>query len=285
MPDPAVSIVLPAYNHERFVAAAVDSVLAQTWPDWELIAIDDGSTDATLPVLQRYTDPRIRVLAQANAGSHATINRGLALARGRYLAVLNSDDVYHPQRLRRLIEVAREHGDPLFAFTAVRLIDEDGQPVAGSHWWRQMYDDILAVWDRTPAADPERALLALLWGNLAVSTSNFFLSRDVLANCGGLRRLRYVLDWEFALRAVTRLPGAAAFLRDETLLDYRLHGANTILGGPIRNHLEAAHIIRRALEQRDGGRLQRAVRRVHYLERFIRKHESHTREERMNRSR
>jgi glycosyltransferase involved in cell wall biosynthesis len=283
MPDPAVSIVLPAYNHERFVAASVDSVLAQTWTDWELIAIDDGSSDSTLAVLQRYADPRIRVLTQANAGSHRTINRGLALARGRYLAVLNSDDVYHPERLRRLVAVARGHGDPLFAFTAVRLIDEDGQPVTGPHWWRQMYEGILRTWDETPAGDPERALLALLWGNAAVSTSNFFFSRSVLQACGGLRHFRYVLDWEYALRVATRLPGAVAFVRDEPLLDYRLHGANTILGGAIRNHLEAAYILRRALEVRDGGRLRRAVRRVHYLERFIRKRESHLREEQRNR--
>ena len=283
MPDPLVSIILPAYNHERFVAAAVDSVLGQTWTNWELIAIDDGSTDATLSVLQRYDDPRLRVLSQVNAGSHATINRGLALASGRYLAILNSDDAYHPDRLRRLVARACDHGDPLFAFTAARLIDEHGRTVDASHWWQQMYGDILAAWDRVPEQDPERALLALLWGNLAVSTSNFFLSRDVVQACGGLRRFRYVLDWEYALRVATRLPRAVVFLRDEPLFDYRLHGANTILGGAIRNHLEAAHIIRRALESRDGGRLRRAVQRVHYLERFIRKRESHTREEERNR--
>jgi GT2 family glycosyltransferase len=146
-----------------------------------------------------------------------------------------------------------------------------------------MYEDILRAWDETPATDPERALLALLWGNAAVSTSNFFFSRGVLQACGGLRRLRYVLDWEYALRVATRLPGAVAFLRDEPLLDYRLHGANTILGGAVPNHLEAGHILRRALELREGGRLRRAVRRVHYLERFIRKRESHLREEQRNR--
>ena len=76
-----VSVVLPAYNHEAYIAQAIDSALAQS-VDLELIVIDDGSRDRTAEIIAAYDDPRIRFVRQANAGSHATINRGIAMARG-----------------------------------------------------------------------------------------------------------------------------------------------------------------------------------------------------------
>src|SRR5262249_15626438 len=89
------SVILPAYNHAAYIEEAVRSVLAQTWPDVELIVVDDGSTDGTLErarELAAQYPQRMRVIAQANQGAHVAINRGLAEARGDYLAILNSDD-------------------------------------------------------------------------------------------------------------------------------------------------------------------------------------------------
>ena len=109
-----VSVVLPAYNHEAYIAQAIDSALAQS-VDLELIVIDDGSRDRTADIIAAYDDPRIRFVRQANAGSHATINRGIAMARGRYVAILNSDDRFHPERLARLVALARSRAGPTFA--------------------------------------------------------------------------------------------------------------------------------------------------------------------------
>ena len=282
--SPLVSVILPAYNHERFVAQAVASVLAQTLEDWELIAIDDGSTDRTREILEGFNDARIRVLAQENAGSHATINRGLQEARGEYLAILNSDDAYHPQRLAFLLARAREHGSDFFGCTAVRLIDETGAPRDDpAFWWNAMYRDILRAWDDTEAAGLRRPLLSLLWGNFAVSTSNFFFTRSVLARCGRLPHFRYVLDWAYALRVAEQMPAAFSFARDAVLLDYRLHGGNTILSGPLRNHIEAGFILRKAVSKVTDPAVHRAVWRLHYLDRFLRKQEVYTRQEALNR--
>lgn len=279
-PVPRVSVVLPAYNHAAYVTAALDSVRAQTLSDWELIVIDDGSTDGTHEVLQRYVeaarDPRIQLHRQANAGSHATINRGLSLARAPYLAILNSDDCFAPTRLERLLSLAAQHPGDLLAVTAVRLIDADGEVVEQrdpQFWWLRMYRDILAYWReaRTRSADPARD--ALLWGNFTISTSNFFLSRSLLERLGGLGHFRYVLDWDYALRTTIECPQAFHFLDDEPLLDYRLHGRNTILGGAIRNHVEAAWMLRSAAKRiaRRGGTLPaHALERLRYLDRFVR---------------
>ena len=272
-----VTVVLPAYNHARYVVEAIDSVRAQTFTHWELIVIDDGSTDDTLAVLQAYVaqcdDPRIRLLSQSNAGSHATLNRGLEMARTPYLAILNSDDRYAPNRLQRLVEIAAAAEGDVFITTGVRLIDENGEPLPQEHWWNLMYKDILEHWTTVCSSAQHPAVDALLWGNFTVSTSNFFLSRTLWQRVGEFRHLRYVPDWDYALRAAGTQPDAFHFLADEALWDYRLHGRNTILGGALRNHAEAYRILRGFQKKwASQGRPipPAAIDRLHYLARVIR---------------
>ena len=94
-----VSVVIPSYNHAAYIREAVDSVLSQSLSDLELIVVDDGSQDESLDILAGYSDRRFHLYTQLNQGAHAAINRGLHAAAGDYLAILNSDDAYHPQRL------------------------------------------------------------------------------------------------------------------------------------------------------------------------------------------
>lgn len=103
--DPRVTVLMPAYNAAPYVAQAVNSVLRQTFTDFELLVIEDGSTDDTRAVLDRYHDPRLRLeLRDANAGLVVRLNEGLALARGTLIARLDADDVAHPSRLARQVE-------------------------------------------------------------------------------------------------------------------------------------------------------------------------------------
>ncbi len=280
---PAVSVVIPVYNHEKFVVEALDSVRAQTWSDWELIVIDDGSTDQSWSVLQeylhRYRDDRIRLFRQSNAGSHATLNKGLTMARSPYVTILNSDDRYVPERLQRLLDFARERRNEVFIVTGLRLIDEHGQVLPHAHWWNRMYEDIVQRWRAAKNRGDNPDVMTLLWGNFTISTSNFFMSRSIRDKIGPFRPLRYVLDWDYALRVAADQPSAFHFLPDEALLDYRLHGENTILGGALHNHAEAYHVLR-AFQKKwvagGGGISAQGIDRLHYLARFIR-HE-HTRQ-------
>lgn len=99
---PRVTVFIPVHNRQHYITTAVDSILAQTFEDFELLIVDDGSTDATLDVLARYQDPRLRVESNPrNLGIPATRNRGLELARGEYIALLDSDDISWPNRLAR----------------------------------------------------------------------------------------------------------------------------------------------------------------------------------------
>ena len=106
-----VSIIVPAYNAERWLPAAVRSVLAQTEQDWELVLVDDGSTDATPGLCDGYvaSDARIRVEHTPNAGVSAARNRGLKLCRGQWILFLDADDVMHPDMLRIMLDAAIRH--------------------------------------------------------------------------------------------------------------------------------------------------------------------------------
>lgn len=94
-----VSVLLPVYNGAPYIREALDSILAQSHPSFEVIAINDGSTDATAAILAGYTDPRLRIIHQENAGLAVTLHRGVALAHGKFVARQDADDISQPERL------------------------------------------------------------------------------------------------------------------------------------------------------------------------------------------
>ena len=241
-PAPRISIVVPAYNHERFVGEALASVREQAFEDFEVVVVDDGSRDGTAAVADGFAalDARFSVIRQANGGSHAAINRGVRESRAPWVAILNSDDRFAPGRLARLDEEAR--AGARFVVTGVRLIDDAGREIVEpGHWWLTSVGHFRAKAKELGPVD------GLLYGNYTVSTSNFFFSRELFDAVGPMRPLRYVIDWEWALRAALHAPHAMRYLADEPLLDYRLHGSNTILRGALRGACEVNRLHRELL--------------------------------------
>lgn len=109
---PKISLIMKVYNGERYLREAVDSILAQTFRDFELLIIDDGSTDGSADIVRGYSDARIRFLQnERNMGLCATQNRALEEARGDYIAVMDSDDISYPTRFERQVEYLETHGD------------------------------------------------------------------------------------------------------------------------------------------------------------------------------
>lgn len=240
MSRPLVSVLMPAYNHERYVADAVESVLSQTYPEWELIVIDDASQDGTWEVLQSFKDVRLRLKRhEVNQGAHATLNEALEMARGEYIAIINSDDVFATNRIDRMLAEARASGErEVFAFTDVDFIGPAGEP-ANVHSRAVAYRDLRATCD---------LLMPGVWflaGNPAITTSNFFLSRALANEVGAFAPLRYTHDWDWALRAQERTP--PIWIR-ESLLGYRVHAANTLSEDDAWRHIhENSHVQSRAL--------------------------------------
>jgi glycosyltransferase involved in cell wall biosynthesis len=127
MSTPTVSIVMPVFNVERFVGAAVRSALDQTFGDFELIIVDDGGHDASMDICRSFHDPRIRLISQANRGLAGARNSGIAAARGRYIAFLDSDDLWNRDKL--MLHVIHLEADAKLdvSYSGSRMIDESGR--------------------------------------------------------------------------------------------------------------------------------------------------------------
>jgi len=123
MTDPLVSVVIPVYNGERFVAQAIESVLAQTWPNIEVIAVNDGSTDGSAEVLARY-EGRVAVVEQDNCGVAAARNAGIRRARGEFIAFLDQDDWWRTEKLSRQVPVMLNNTRVGLVHTAVDHYDD-----------------------------------------------------------------------------------------------------------------------------------------------------------------
>ena len=127
---PTVSVVLPAYNSELFIHDAIDSILAQTYQDFELLLIDDGSTDRTSEIIQEYgvSDHRVRVHRfEQNQGLISALNWGCQNARGQYIAIMHSDDISLPSRLAEQVEFLELHPEIGVLGAACRVIDRSGR--------------------------------------------------------------------------------------------------------------------------------------------------------------
>ena len=128
---PAVSVVMPVYNARRYLREALDSILHQTWREFELIAIDDGCTDGSGEILDEYAaaDDRITIIRRPNTGIVGALNDGLAAARGEFVARMDADDVSLPQRFARQLEHFRRHPNCVLVGSRVMLTDPAGRPI------------------------------------------------------------------------------------------------------------------------------------------------------------
>jgi len=236
---PTVSVVIPAYNHERFIGAAIESVLSQSFEDIEIIVIDDGSTDGTGEVIQGYKDSRLTSLYQENQDAFNTINRGLSLAQGKFVAILNSDDVYTTDRLDILLERHRETGAHCLFTDVVPISDEGEQfadPSFGWNIWHKKNRDFFFM-----CGDLYSAFLK---GNFMVTTSNLFLTREAVQQTGNFCSLRYLHDYDYIFRVMLAFPGQVKYVHDQKLLYYRIHSGNTLGEAAILGREQDKKVIR-----------------------------------------
>ncbi|MCD6063832.1 MAG: glycosyltransferase family 2 protein [Flavipsychrobacter sp.] len=123
---PLVTVLMPAYNAGPYIGEAIDSVLQQTYRDFELLVINDGSKDDTAKILESYTDPRMKVVHQENMGLVRTLNKGLAIAKGEFIARFDADDVCYPERLEEQMAFLQAHPDYVAISSEADYMDEAG---------------------------------------------------------------------------------------------------------------------------------------------------------------
>lgn len=155
MSTPLISILMPVFNAERTVKAALRSILAQTVEDWELIVIDDGSQDATLTKVRSLAEPRIKLIdGSANLGLAVRLNQAIALSGGRYLARMDADDIAYPERFATQVKFMLDHPECDLVGAAVLIFDDSGA-VQGKFPVRVTHEEICAApWSGFPLPHP-----------------------------------------------------------------------------------------------------------------------------------
>ncbi|MGK5594570.1 MAG: glycosyltransferase [Parachlamydiaceae bacterium] len=225
--NPLVSIVIPIYNHEAYVEEALSSVFYQTYENLEIILIDDGSKDRSVEVVEDWLNKHkdkiknrhFSFIKQTNQGAHNTINRGLHLAKGDFLTILNSDDFYHLKRIELLVKKAQqEHGELIFS--RVHAVDEDGKSAPRGNWWWIWYERAMLQLALLPTVG-----FKLLQDNITVSTGNLFFSRQLFHQIGDFKDFKLAHDYDFVMRALAL---TEPLLVTQELYFYRLHSDNTV---------------------------------------------------------
>lgn len=202
---PTVSVIIPAYNGARFLREAIDSALAQTWKDSEVVVVDDGSTDETPSIIAAYGS-RIRSLRRTNAGAAAALNAGIRATQGEWVAWLSQDDVWEPTKLARQMEVARADPAAGLIYTDYWKIDEAGR--------------VLSEYRAAPPATPRRRMLRLI-ADCYINANSALFRRSVLERVGLFEEgQRWAIDLDLYFRI---LPEAEIRHVPEPLLRYRVH--------------------------------------------------------------
>jgi glycosyltransferase involved in cell wall biosynthesis len=238
-PPPVVSVAMITYNHEKYVAEAIRSVLDQTFSDLEVVIVDDGSTDRTSEVIRSIIDPRIVSIRQPNGGPGAALNRAIEACRGHYVAVLSGDDVSEPHRLQIQIEEYARRG-PGILFSGCTFIDDDGRPITDGDFVQGVFD--------TSTASRAQILWRFFFQHNFICAVSAFAERRLFHDIGPFDPVLYQLqDFDMWLRFVKKYPLS---IIPEPLVRYRIRAQGGNLSAPsssarIRDSNERYLIMRR----------------------------------------
>lgn len=230
---PKVSVLMPVYNGERYLREAIESILGQRFTKFELLIIDDGSTDRSWEIIRSYDDPRIRLIKNVkNIGLIKTLNSGLALARGEYLARQDQDDISHPARLEKQLAYLNSHPEIALIGTKVNPIDWRGRKI-------KAYGYCIVSGE-----------LAIRWYSMFNSPfahPSVMMRTEIVRDMGGYdERFPACEDYDLFSRIIAE-HGATNL--EEALIDYRCHPASMTPNITKEHNLIAGRIMRRSFSK------------------------------------
>lgn len=208
-----LSVLMPAFNAEKHLAEAISSVLSQTHPDFELLILNDGSTDRTLEIAERFRarDSRVRIVSHGNMGMGAALNQALRFANSDWIVRLDSDDVMLPERLERQIAFVRKYPRISVAGSLVYYIGGQGQVLGAAA------SDLATPGDFARYGREGRAI--------ALHHPSVMMRKDAVLAAGGYRPEFWPAD-DFDLWARIAERGGLILVQQEYLVNYRIHGAS-----------------------------------------------------------
>jgi len=216
MEKPVVSVVMSTYNREKYICDAIKSVLDQTYKDFELVIIDDGSTDETLKKINFFKDDRIKYYYQDNAGQNSARNAGINLSHGKYIAMIDSDDIWHKDKLKKQVEILDKNHDIGLVYCGTVFIDENN----GSVYKKPLVGYKGDILDK------------LLMTNFLYNGSCPLFRKNCTEKVGLFdTSFKRMTDWEFYLRFSIYYKFWGI---EEYLLYYRIH--NSTMSNDFRNY-------------------------------------------------
>jgi glycosyltransferase involved in cell wall biosynthesis len=224
---PLVSVIIPCYKHELFLERTLDSVAAQTYPNLEVVIVDDCSPDGSAIEIRRVINSdcwkarfpertQFYPLAK-NKGAHHALNYGIHQAKGSIISLLNSDDKYHPERVNSIVEVMQEGHE--FVFTGVEYIDAEDHNVTSTNPRAKSYFQA-----QTNIAQFPSVGFACLTFNVGISTGNFAFTKSLYERVGAFKHYLHCHDWDFLLQSLIQ---TEPYFLKQDLYYYRFHGSNT----------------------------------------------------------
>ncbi len=215
---PPLSVCVPTFNGEEYLAEAVQSILSQSFTDFELLIVDDRSTDSTWDIIRSFSDPRLSSYRnKERLGLSANWNRCLSLARGEYFCLFHQDDVMFPDNLARKVAVLDEHPTVSLAHSAIEFIVESSAPTIPAEWVETHSEDFIA--------EGRQYFYKLQFQGTCICAPAVVTRRETLVALGGFdEELGCACDYEMWLKLCVE--GGVAFL-SQPLVRYRWHGKNT----------------------------------------------------------
>ncbi len=203
--EPTVSVVIPAYNAERYIGETLESVLAQTYRDFEVVVVDDGSTDGTREIVRNYGEP-VRLVEQPNSGPAAARNRGIREARGRFIAFIDADDLWHPEKLA--LQVPKFDSPQVgLVYCRVARVDAEGRVI-----------------EESVARNPQGWVFEDFLFRNHCPTSGAVVRKEAFERCGYFPEdMVWAEDWHLWLRIARFYQFAAV---EKMLVHHRVHGAS-----------------------------------------------------------
>lgn len=202
---PRLSVVVPSFNQGQFIERTIQSLIDQNYPNLEIIVMDGGSTDETLPIIDRYREHIFHVESGPDGGQAAAIARGFSLAKGDFISWLNSDDTYNPGALLAIGRYLASHPNVKFLYGNTRVIDADDRQLS--------FKRSVKFW-----------LPVMKYAYLTVPQMSAFWSRELYVRAGGMdQSLRFCMDYDLFVR-MSQI--CAPRRINETIGNFRIHGAS-----------------------------------------------------------
>ena len=252
---PAISVVLPVYNGEKFLHKAVQSVLGQSFTDFELIIINDGSTDRTNEVIQSFKDPRIVYIKnEVNKGLVFSLNKGVDLAKGKYIARMDADDISLPERFQKQVHYLQQHDAVMVLATFIELIDDNDKPKGN--------------WPDDRLADSYKKIRSLLpWSN-CIAHPTVMLRKELFREFRYNEAQIYLEDWDLWLRMAAS--GKIIEKIAEPLVQYRIHDQSaTVLSNKhnvfLKKHQGYKTYLKSLKKEQKSSPFNRTVRKAYLL--------------------